>query len=32
MTEERFLFCPEWTTGDEVKLLEGIEEFGYGNW
>jgi len=30
--KEAFLFSPEWTTGEELRLLEGIEEFGYGNW
>lgn len=30
--KEAFLFSSEWTTGEELRLLEGIEEFGYGNW
>ena len=30
--KEAFLFSPEWTTAEELRLLEGIEEFGYGNW
>jgi len=30
--KEAFLFSPKWTTGEELRLLEGIEEFGYGNW
>ena len=29
---ERGLFCEDWTAGEEVQLLETVEEFGYGNW
>jgi len=25
-------FCADWTPQQELKLLEAIEEFGYGNW
>ena len=30
--EDRPLFCHDWTAGQEHKLLESIEEYGYGNW
>lgn len=26
------LFCDEWSAEDELKLLESIDEYGYGNW
>jgi len=26
------LFDPNWTTKEEVMLLEGLQKFGYGNW
>ena len=30
--EERPLFCRDWTARQEHKLLESIDEYGYGNW
>ena len=30
--EDRPLFCHDWTARQEHKLLESIEEYGYGNW
>ena len=32
VTEEERLFRADWTAGEELQLLETIEEFGYGNW
>ena len=29
---EEGLFFAEWTAQEELKLLESIDEYGYGNW
>ena len=26
------LFCQDWSARDELRLLDAVEEFGYGNW
>lgn len=26
------LYENQWTAEDEIKLLESVENFGYGNW
>ena len=30
--EDRPLFSHDWTARQEYKLLESIDEYGYGNW
>ncbi|KAL5463782.1 hypothetical protein EMCRGX_G032716 [Ephydatia muelleri] len=29
---EETLFSPTWTARDEIRLLDSIDEHGYGNW
>ena len=31
-SQDKGLFCADWTAGEEIQLLETVEEFGYGNW
>ena len=26
------LFVPDWTANDELRMLDGIDMFGFGNW
>ena len=30
--EDGSLFSDDWTGKEELKLLEAIDEYGYGNW